>query len=451
MSVRIAGRRRTWLVGLVALWPIGGGPGPGPRPSSVLLITLDTTRADRLPAYGFTGVEMPALDRLAREGVVFDDAMTVAPLTLPAHSSLFTGRIPPAHGVRENADALGADIPVLAELLRRRGYRTAAFVGSAVLDADRGLGRGFDLYQGVDEPTAASGPRRFQRPADEVVDVALAWLRHHAGSRFFAWVHLYDAHAPYAPPEPYRTRHAGDLYSGELAFADSQIARLLAFLDDRAPDTAIVVAADHGESLGDHGERGHGIFVYQSTLRVPLVVRWPGIRPRRVAGVVRLIDLAPTVLDLERIPQPAMDGQSLVPVMTAAGHRDLPAYAESMYPRRFGWSELRALRAGRFKLIAAPRPELYDLQADPGEQHNVYATRPQTVRAMLARLKAFDDIRHADPGDAVAVRERLASLGYVARSGETGLRQAATTKPDPKDVIAQYNAITEARLRVHAR
>jgi arylsulfatase A-like enzyme len=305
------------------------------------------------------------------------------------------------------------------------------------------------VYSGVNGAARDRQLRR-RRPANEVVDDVLTWLRGNEDSRVFAWVHLYDAHAPYTLPEPYQTTYAGDPYSGALAFADSQIGRLVAFLDARREfaHTAVIVTADHGESLGDHGEQSHGIFIYQSVLHVPLIVRWPGIAPRRVTELVRLIDLAPTILALEHITAPPMDGSSLIPLLTGASHLELDGYAESMYPRRFGWSPLRSLRAGRFKLIEAPRPELYDLETDPEEQRNVYSLRPATARALLAHLQGFRiDAPHADARDGNEVRQRLASLGYVDGLSAAGSSAATPSRRDPKDVIDQYNAIVERMHR----
>jgi arylsulfatase A-like enzyme len=435
------------IASVAALFSSGARP-VALRPSNVILITLDTTRADHLPPYGSTAADMAAIDRLAREGVVFDEAMTAAPLTLPAHASVLTGRNPPDHGVRDNAGRLAAEVPTLAALLHASGFRTAAFVSSVILDADRGLGRGFDLYSGVNG-TGIDQRRRRRRPADEVIDDVVTWLTSNEDSRIFAWVHLYDAHAPYALPEPYQTGYAADPYSGALTFADSQIARLLAFLDSRRQlaHTAVIVAADHGESLGDHGEQSHGIFIYESVLHVPLIVRWPHIAPKRVTDLVRLIDLAPTILALEHVAAPPMDGTSLIPLLTGASHLELDGYAESMYPRRFGWSQLRSFRAGRFKLIEAPRPELYDLQTDPGERHDLYSLRPATARTLLARLQTFKiDARPAEGRDKAEVRERLASLGYIGSVGAPDADDAAASPPDPKDVIHQYNALT-ARMQ----
>ena len=306
----------------------------------------------------------PHLDRLARDGVIFDQALSVAPLTLPAHSSLFTGLFPPAHGVRDNAGPpLHAVNETLAELLRAQGFRTGAFTGSIVLGRDRGLAQGFDHYSVPVEAATGGGTRAaFQRRADAVVTDAIRWLDGVAGSPFFLWAHLYDPHRPYDPPEPYRSRYS-DPYLGEIAFADEQIGRLLDALRQRRllPRTLVVVAGDHGESLGDHGERDHGIFVYENVLRVPLIISGPAVGPARVSAVVRLVDVMPTVLNLVGLPHPRADGVSLVGMMMGGRDLDLDVYAESFYPQRLGWAPLRTLRRGRFKLIDAPRPELYDL------------------------------------------------------------------------------------------
>jgi choline-sulfatase len=422
---------------------------------NVVIVTLDTTRADRLSPYGFMDVSMPAFERIAREGVLFDQATSVAPLTLPAHASLFTGLLPSVHGVRDNGDpALAAAHTTLAEVLSARGFRTGAFVGASVLEADRGLAQGFGIYRG-DASVDRRILERRQRRADEVITDAIRWLDELGGSRFFLWAHLYDPHRPYDPPEPFRSRFV-DPYIGEIAFADSQVGRLLDALDNRAlrERTIVIVAADHGESLGEHGEQDHGIFVYESVLRVPLMIRAPGVEPRRVGAIVRLTDVMPTVLDLLGFPAPEMDGVSLVDLVNGAspslvaGRRDpleLDAYAESFYPQRFGWSPLRALRVGRYKLIDAPRPELYDLERDLFEEHNLYDERRDTAVALRQRLAAIErrssqadaGIRHERSGS-LELRERLTALGYV---GTPSTRETADgpDAPDPKDCIGAYN------------
>jgi arylsulfatase A-like enzyme len=430
------------------------------RPLNVVIITLDTTRADRLPAYGFMDTVMPAIDELAREGVVFDQAMSVAPLTLPAHTSLFTGLFPPTHGVRDNADeALAARHTTLAEVLQARGFRTGAFVGSIVLGADRGLAQGFDRYSGVDtgrpEP-GAFGPAARQRRADEVVSDAIDWLDAVADARFLLWAHLYDPHRPYDPPEPYRSAYY-DAYIGEIAFADSRIGRLLGALDDRhlLERTMVIVAADHGESLGDHGEPDHGVFLYDSVLRVPLIIRTPGISSGRVGAVVRLTDVMPTVLDLLGVPAPDMEGVSLVDLLNGRRNTlDLEAYSESEYPRRLGCGPLRALRDGRFKLIDGPRPELYDLERDPFEQRNIYDERRETAAAMMRRLQSLGRGGTAAGAQLSAgptlipgpLTEALAALGYV---GSRATRTPATSEPlpDAKDCIGRHLAMSAFQSR----
>jgi choline-sulfatase len=419
---------------------------------NVVIVTLDTTRADRLSPYGLMDVSMPALDRLAREGVVFDQATSVAPLTLPAHASLFTGLFPPNTRVHDNADhPLDDRFTTLAEIVHALDFRTGAFLGSIVLRSDRGLAQGFDRYSGVESRSAGEGSGAAlarQRRGDEVVTDALRWLDEVGDARFLLWAHLYDPHRPYDPPEPYRSRYA-DRYVGEIAFADSQIDRVLDALDarDLMNRTIVIVAGDHGESLGDHGEQDHGVFIYESVLRVPLIIRIPSISPKRVASVVRLTDVMPTVLDLLGASAPMMDGISLRDLLTGR-HRDLnlEAYSESEYPRRLGWSALRALRDGRFKLIDAPRPELYDLHRDPFEQRNVYDERRATAAAMTRRLHAlarphFTTGLESSRRPAVAVdpglAEQLAALGYAGPRTPPAV-PAVQDLPDPKDCIGLY-------------
>ena len=388
---------------------------------NVVIITLDTTRADRLSPYGFMSARMPNLERLAAEGVMFRQAMTVAPLTLPAHASLMTGLLPVTHGVRDNADgALDEQQMTLAEVLRTRGYATGAFVGSVVLQSDRGLAQGFDSYGDVRATDGGGLQPRRQRPGNEVVDEALEWLSQHANGAFFLWAHLYDAHAPYEAPDPYR---AGDVdpYVAELLFADAQIGRLLDALDRlRLSDrTIVVVAGDHGEGLGDHGEATHGNMLYDTVLHVPLLVRAPRVRPRQVIDTVRLVDVMPTVLSLLNIEGPSSDGVSLGPALEGRP-MELESYAESLYPTRLGQPAVRALREGRFKIIVGPGVELYDLDRDPFEEHNVASQRVQTVDAMRARLVRVSGLAPGTEADvkwadqiSTEVRQRLAALGYV--------------------------------------
>ena len=435
----------------------------GVRPAdlNLLLVTLDTTRADRIHAYGFDGVETPNLDRLAREGVLFEQAVSPAPLTLPAHSSIFTGKYPPAHGVRDNGGFfLDERETTLAERLQSRGFTTGGFVGAYVLDHKWVIAQGFQTYfDDFDLSKYQSlSLGSVDRPGNEVADKALAWLEGIGSKRFFGWVHFYDAHSPYDPPEPFKSRYAGHPYIGEIAFVDSQVGRLLAYLDAHhlADHTVVVVMGDHGESLGEHGEGTHGFFVYQATTHVPLLIRAPydAMAGRRVADTVRSIDILPTALELlgVRLPE-RLEGTSVVPLMTGAKKElGLAAYSEAIYPRfHFGWSDLRALTSGRYKFVAAPRPELYDLQQDPNESHNLYPERQALGDRMNQELIALEQRMSATasaPKAAVEVdpdaRARLAALGYVG-TFVTALAPDRAGLADPKDKIQLFNLMTQAR------
>jgi choline-sulfatase len=435
----------------------------GVRPAdlNLLIVTLDTTRADRIHAYGFDEIETPNLDRLAREGVLFEQAVSPAPLTLPAHSSIFTGTFPPAHGVRDNGGFfLDERETTIAERLQANGFTTGGFVGAYVLDHKWGIAQGFQTYfDDFDLSKYQSlSLGSVDRPGNEVADKALAWLDGVGSKRFFGWVHFYDAHSPYDPPEPFNSRYAGHPYIGEIAFVDSQVGRLLAYLDAHhlAERTVVIVMGDHGESLGEHGEATHGFFVYQATMHVPLLIRAPydAMVGRRVADTVRSIDILPTALELlaVRSSEP-LEGTSVVPLMTGAKKElGLAAYSEAIYPRfHFGWSDLRALTSGRYKYVAAPRPELYDLQQDPGEAHNLYPERQALGDRMNQELVALErrmSTTAATPKAAVEVdpdaRARLAALGYVG----TFVSAAAPDRAglaDPKDKIQLFNLMTQAR------
>ena len=428
---------------------------------NLLLVTLDTTRADRIHAYGYDAIETPNLDRLAREGVLFEQAVSPAPLTLPAHSSIFTGTFPPAHGVRDNGGFfLDERQTTLAERLQSRGFTTGGFVGAYVLDHKWGVAQGFQTYfDDFDLSKYQSlSLGSVDRPGNEVADKALAWLDQVGSKRFFGWVHFYDAHSPYDPPEPFKSRYAGHPYIGEIAFVDSQLGRLLGYLDAHhlADRTVVVVMGDHGESLGEHGEGTHGFFVYQATMHVPLLIRAPfdTMAGRRVADTVRSIDILPTALELLGVrPSDPLEGSSVVPLMTGAKQElGLAAYSEAIYPRfHFGWSDLRALTSGRYKFVAAPRPELYDLQQDPGELHNLYPDRQALGDRMNQELIALEQRMAkgaAAPKAAVEVdpdaRARLAALGYVG-TFVTALAPDRAGLADPKDKIQLFNLMTQAR------
>lgn len=437
---------------------LGRLPG-GVRPDrlNVLLITLDTTRWDRIGAYGDGAAATPSLDRLAGEGVLFEQTIAPAPLTLPAHSTLFTGLLPPRHGVRDNGGyVLDPKHTTLASALKAAGRATGAFVGAFVLDGKFGLDAGFDTYHDKFDLSRQRSVSlgSISRTAGEVVDNAMPWLDQHASSPFFAWLHFYDAHSPYQPPEPFLSRFRDRPYAGEIAYVDSQVGRLLQWLDTRGltDRTVVVVIGDHGESLNEHDEATHGLFIYESTTRVPFIVRTPysGARARRVRGVVRTEDVMPTVLELAGTrPPDGIQGRSLAPLLSGAStDLNLDAYSESLYARNhYGWSELRSLRSGRFKFIATTRPELYDLERDPRELRNLFDERRSLADRMaqeLERLGAEESGAASGPSAVdPETRERLAALGYIG-SFTNAPRTSGEALPDPKDKISIFNLMTSA-------
>lgn len=412
-----------------------------PRPASVLLITLDTTRADHLGCYGRAGDPTPNLDALASHGVTFRQAYSHVPLTFPSHTSMLTGRLPTHHGVRDNGGfVLGADVPTLAERFAAAGHRTGAFVSAFVLDHRFGLARGFATYHDrVPPPLAADqgDPSGRSVRAAETVDRALSWLGAEPARPFFLWVHLFDPHHPYEPPEPFATRYAQDPYAGEIAYMDAELGRLLKAVADRGgPPILVAVMGDHGEGLGDHEEMTHGYFIYGNTQHVPLLLSLPGALPEglSIEGLARGVDLAPTLLELAGLPSlPQADGTSLVPSLTSRRTGDAgPVYLESYQPR-FWWGaqELLGLRSGRWLFVEAPRPELYDVAADPGERSNLAALRPAELESLRQRLRALAAGGAPGPGPRMdpETERNLEALGYLGAS-------AAATEgplPDPKD------------------
>ena len=427
---------------------------------NIVVITLDTTRADHIGAYGSTLVKTPAFDRLASGGTRFAQAMSSAPLTLPAHSSMFTGSFPPEHGVRDNGGFfLNPEQTTIAELLKEQGFATGGFIAAFVLDGKWGVNQGFDEYFDDFDISERRGRSlgNIQRPGNEVVDKALPWIDSVKDRRFFAWIHLYDPHTPYDPPEPFKTEYKGHPYRGEVAFTDAQVGRVISFLEERGllEKTVVAVLGDHGESLGDHGEESHGFFVYESVTHVPFIVHAPFSKTgaRVVEDPVRIVDLTPTLLDLAGVAVPAgLSGKSLVPLMTGATvELGLEGYAEAMYPlHHFGWSDLRALRAGRYKLIDAPTPELFDIESDPKETTNIFEARRAVGDGMVARLReieaAFDKAPTAAPAEDVdpEVRQRLAALGYVGSFVATA-NDPKSDRADPKDKIDLFNLMGTAR------
>lgn len=419
----------------------GGGRGDAP---TIVLVTIDTLRADRVGCYGRAGADTAVMDRLAAEGVRFDAAQTTAPITLPAHASILTGRSLPGHGVLSNSGfSLAESVPVVTESLRQAGYATGGFVSAKILSAKAGFGRGFDQFDDrfTLAPERRAGITGFpERAGTETAAVALAWLATVPRSKpAFLWVHLFEPHTPYAPPPEIAARHAGDPYQGEVAASDAVLGRLLEGIERAGRGRVLtLVASDHGEGLGDHGETTHGIFLFQEVMRVPLIVHGPewGIRPAVVPAPVSLADLAPTLTELAALPAlPGADGLSLAPVLTGRGTApaERGVFAESHLPQlEYGWSGLRALVQGTTKLIQAPRSELYDLAADPGETRDLAAARAGEIPALveslaeLQRRAAAAAPDRAD-SDALVSEEQmrdLQALGYVA-SGRTGRPEGA--------------------------
>ena len=441
-------------------------PGIGALPRGVhaadldlIVVTLDTTRADRLGCYGAKDVATPALDGMAARGVRFAAAVSPMPLTLPAHGTLFTGLLPGAHGVRDNGGyKLSPDLVTLAEVLKGRGFATGGFVSAFVLDHRWGIAQGFDRYYDdfdlKQQEKLSMGD--IQRPGNETLDHALEWIRGVADRRFFAWVHLYDPHAPYEPPEPFRSRYAGRPYDGEIAWTDSLVARLFGELERMGlkRKTVIAVLADHGESLGEHGEQGHGYFVYEPVAHIPFLLETPydGTRGRVVEEVVRSIDVAPTLLDLLGIAGGLKGtGSSVVPLIGGKASRPGEGYTESYYPRlHYGWSELRAVRTKRWHFIEAPKPELYDLDADPSESVNLAARELSVLERMREALAGFERDSAPTIAATAPVEEdeetlrRLASLGYVGGSAADDGRSFREL-PDPKDRLDVYDRMGRIR------
>lgn len=462
------GRRRTrwWTAAAAAALLLAGQPGCGGGAArkgldSVLLITVDTLRADHLSCYDpASPVKTIAIDALAASGALVEDAWCTVPITAPSHASILTGLSPLAHGVRNNYRyRLPRPATTLAEILEDRGAATAAFIASYTASREFGLDQGFALFDdglGYDD----EGRPRSQRPGGEVVDRAAPWIENHGGEPFMAWVHLFDPHSPYDPPAEFRQQYGEDLYSGEVAYTDFQVARLLEALERSGArdNTVVVLIADHGEALGAHGEAEHGMLLYQPTLHVPFLIRAPGhVSPgTRIDGVASGIDVVPTLLSLLGLP-PSPKAQGL-DLLSGPIPEDRAAYAESIYAHEeLGWSPLYSLRQGRWSYTAAPEPELYDLTADPGQHHNLAAERPEQAASLASTLDALqkewldrswaEQALGAGAGESAEDLERLASLGYAAGGGG---EQAFDPLPpvrgrNPVDNLIDYQVLIRAQ------
>jgi len=438
------------LVG-VAIWAGQGLWGDRPARYNVLLITLDTTCADRLGCYGHTVAHTPALDALAASGVRFTKAYTHAPLTLPSHASILTGLLPPEHGLHDNGRGrLRRDLPTLAELSSGQGYRTAAFLASFVLDKRFGLNRGFEVYDDRMAPPRKPGDLfGMENPANVVADRALSWLEQHADQPFFCWVHFFDPHLPYAPPEPYRSLRT-DAYDGEIAFMDSHVRRLLDFVLKQGlyRKTLIVVCGDHGEAFGKHNEYGHGPLVYDTTMHVPLILVLPGRIPKGKVEdkVVGLTDIAPTVLELLGwAPLEKASGRSLL----ARSEGERSCYGESEFVmHNYGWAPLYSLVGPRWKYIECPEPELYDLRADPAEQKNVLAGEPEAAASLRAQLQGLRRTMRTVRAPTVELDQQalkaLRDLGYLGGAAAGAAPVDPGKRKDPKRMMDIYNACIRA-------
>jgi len=473
-------------------WLAASALAAAPPPPNVILITLDTVRADRMGFLGSKRGLTPNLDTMARQSVVFTRAYSQVPLTAPSHATILTGTYPQFNQVSDFQVPLAQELPYAPEILRTHGYHTAAFVGAIILDPNArfapGFDRGFDTYD-AGFRTWHSGEDRYhttERRGGEVVAHALAWLNQHPRGPFFMWVHLYDPHHPYDPPEPYKSKYASAPYDGEIAYTDSVVGKFLSQLRARGlyDNSVIAVMADHGEALGDHGEDTHGIFLYDETIHVPLVIKLPGAASsgknpagkasakkaaagKRIENPVELVDVLPTILQAVKIPvPPEVQGESLLGMLTmkpkpapaesapaiAATSPDQPAYAETDYPHRaYGWSPLRALRTGKYLYIKAPRQELYDRLADPKSEHDLSSASTAVTSTLAGQLDAFREKTSSSREAPKAVvdpeaQTKLAALGYMASGGNGASASAKDQGADPKDKIEIANMSNQANF-----
>ena len=456
---------------LLSVLLLANSPPTAAKPANIVLITLDTTRADRMGFLNSKSGLTPNLDSLAHQSAIFARAYSHIPLTTPSHATILTGTFPQFNRVSDLGSPLGADLPYLPEILRQHGYRTAAFVGSQVLDPKGGapgFDRGFDTY---DAPFRIRGPGEsryasVERRGPMVVDSALAWLRQRTQGPFFLWLHFYDPHDPYDPPPPFNS-HGISPYDSEIAYMDSAIGKLLAELRSQGlfDQSIIVVVADHGEAFGEHRERSHGVFLYDETLHVPLMLKRPATSSHaHIDTRVGLVDIAPSLLQAVGIAPPAsMQGESLLSLMSAnsgapakaarfnSPRNDRPEYAETDYPyRAFGWSSLRSWRAGKYLYVDAPRPELYDQLLDPTAAHNLVKETPGVAATMAAQLEEFRR-KTVRTGTAEAIltphqAEQLQALGYVSSGSNTPESEQKERGPDPKDKVEIANLLHQALL-----
>lgn len=448
------------LLGLPGLSLATSKASSAPPHPNVILITMDTLRADHVGCYGAKGVETPTLDALAHDGIVFDRAIAQVPLTWPSHTAILTGTYPFQNGVQDfTGHPLDPKFRSVAQAFRQAGYATGAVVSSFVLDRSWGLSRGFDFYD--DAFSAAAFEQKdlglVDRKAEESVTHAIQWLGRTTRRPFFLWLHLYDPHSPYDPPEPYRTRYHDHLYDGEIAYADHELGRLIAWLKNRRiyDSSAIVFVSDHGESLGDHEEREHGFFIYNATTHVPLIVKAPTrshIPPGHRSAPVETIAIGPTLTGLAAVHDGIKKQFQVGGLLAAPADADGGAYSETFYPfGSFGWSPLHSLETTRYHYVEAPEPELYDLQADPDEKSNLAPQQPATVDVLRAKTKQrlqqnpFAAPKAGSTDINPEAAEKLRALGYVAYKSPVSPEALAAGLPDPKSKLREFNAILQAQ------
>lgn len=430
---------------------------PPKRPPNVILITVDTVRADHLGCYGNKNIQTPTLDALGRDGIVFERAISQVPLTWPSHAAILTGMYPFQNGVQDfTGQPLAPQFRSVAQAFKQHGYATGAVVSAFVLDRSWGLARGFDFYDDAFAPEAFVGRDigLVDRRAGESVDRALTWLKQNQARPFFFWLHLYDPHSPYDPPEPFRSQYRDHLYDGEIAYADHELGRLIAWLKQTHlyDSSLIVFLSDHGESLGEHGEHEHGFFVYNATVHIPLIVKptvGSAIRPDRAVRPVETTAVAQTLLEAAGIHDgmgQQLESHSLLDTQAGA-----VAYSETFYPfSSFGWSPLHALETSRYHYVDAPEPELYDLEADPEEKNNLAQQQAATTAVLKDKLKAILASRPYVPqGDnnsrlSPDALDKLRALGYVAYRSPVPSDALVSGLPDPKSKLAEFNTILQA-------
>jgi arylsulfatase A-like enzyme/cytochrome c-type biogenesis protein CcmH/NrfG len=432
----------------------------------VFLITIDTLRADHVHCYGYERIATPALDGLANDGIRFSHTFTASPITNTSHASILTGLLPSSHGVTDFGVPLSSDYVTIAELLKEKGYHTAAFIGAVILDSKTlapGFDRGFDFYDNFPEhPTTKSKWGHLERRGMDVARHAESWLREHPAGPHFLWLHFYDPHDPYEPPEPYSQTYKDRLYDGEIAYADSALENFLIYLKQtgRYQDSIIVVVADHGEGLGEHQENTHGIFLYDSTTHVPLIIKLPReLRAGMIVDVqISTVDILPTITDLAGLSAPEhKDGGSLRPYLDGVTEVDRPAFGQTDYPLRFGWAPLRSVRSDGFKYIEAPRPELYDLHTDAGELENRFEPSNEHVQKAKKLLNQFasnastSDPPLPDPKDKIEEQNLLhaamiATENEHAEEATKSLRKVLAIDPDSPTALLQLG-----QLEINAR